>query len=366
VSGPTVSWSALFRPAASRPDLRPGPEPVHELVVRQALCWAGRQAALPHDEPGAATRAPGSRSGPQPRSGHHQIRCPVARSRAFGRSLPSGSRAQPTSLGRSAPRGSCPYALTGAAYAMLASPFSGRVANTCPCAAPRRLGRGPSAAVLATPVLATALLAPAGLACAGSAGVKGHDWPTEPTVVSRPAALAPAAAALLLSGPCAKRVTRGGDDGSRPDKWRSATRMSSGRTAGVKCRTTIRSIAHPDCSPATARCSSSSDTTPSLVSSRLTPLLVRRSTSACSEARNARTADAASCGCTPGKTTCQTEASNRGAAVTAARSAASITSIPSGSAASSLLRTSSGSRAAVSAISRYSASLAAPVGAPPW
>ncbi len=47
------------------------------------------------------------------------------------------------------------------------------------------------------------------------------------------------------SGPCASRVTSGGDDGARADMPRSAARMSSGRTAGVMCRTTIRSIAHP-------------------------------------------------------------------------------------------------------------------------
>ena len=140
--------------------------------------------------------------------------------------------------------------------------------------------------------------------------------------------------------------------------------MSSGRTAGVMCRTTIRSIAHPACSPAAARWSTASDTTPALASSRRTPLLVRRSTSAFGRRGSARTAASASCGCTPGSSTCQTEASSRAAGATA-RSAASITSIPSGRAASSATLTSSGSRWAASPISRYSASLAAPVGAPP-
>ena len=45
------------------------------------------------------------------------------------------------------------------------------------------------------------------------------------------------------SGPCASRVTRGGVGGASSVAARSAVRTSSGRTAGVVCRTTTRSIA---------------------------------------------------------------------------------------------------------------------------
>lgn len=79
------------------------------------------------------------------RSDHQLTLCSLARSRAFGRSLPSGSRAQPASTGRSAPRGSCSYALAGALAAVLASPATRHVAITCPCSAPRLSGRGASA-----------------------------------------------------------------------------------------------------------------------------------------------------------------------------------------------------------------------------
>ena len=51
-----------------------------------------------------------------------------------------------------------------------------------------------------------------------------------------------------VRGPCASRVTRGGTGGENPVTARSAVRMSSGRTAGVVCRTTTRSIAHPSSS----------------------------------------------------------------------------------------------------------------------
>ena len=47
----------------------------------------------------------------------------------------------------------------------------------------------------------------------------------------------------VSSGPCASRVTSGGRGGCRSAISRSAVRMSSGRTAGVVCRTTMRSIA---------------------------------------------------------------------------------------------------------------------------
>jgi hypothetical protein len=146
----------------------------------------GRPDALPPGGPGAAGRVPSRRPGLKPHFGYYRTRCSLARSRAFGRSLPSGSRAQPTSSGRSAPRGSCSYALAGAACAIVASPASRHVANTCPCAAPRLSGRGCCAAVAAD---------------TGPAGADDPDWPARPALMSRSGALAPAAAALPLSGP---------------------------------------------------------------------------------------------------------------------------------------------------------------------
>ncbi len=151
----------------ARPSRR-GTDPVAAAAARRP---AARLAWLRHGGRGAAGRGPNCRSRPpircrssqptrwptQPnRPVHlfqptHQLAlCSVARSRAFGRSLPSGSRAQPTSSGRSAPRGSCSYALTGAVLAMLASPASRRVAITCPCAASRPSGRGASAVLAAS------------------------------------------------------------------------------------------------------------------------------------------------------------------------------------------------------------------------
>ena len=87
--------------------------------------------------------------------------------------------------------------------------------------------------------------------------------------------------------------------------------MSSGRTAGVICRTTIRSIAHVASRPAAARRSTSSLTTAARASTRRVPLLVRRSTSAVPAARKTSTARAAAPGATPGRTTSQSDASSR-------------------------------------------------------
>jgi len=100
-----------------------------------------------------------------------------------------------------------------------------------------------------------------------------------------------------------------GDDGARSATRRSAARMSSGRTAGVMCRTTIRSIAYPAFRSSTARRSVSMLTTAARASMRLSPLLVRRSTSRVSVARNASTAMAACSGPTPGSTTSHWDAS---------------------------------------------------------
>ena len=51
-------------------------------------------------------------------------------------------------------------------------------------------------------------------------------------------------AVAVRSGPCASRVTRGGVGGASAATACSAVRTSSGRTAGVVCRTTVLSIAH--------------------------------------------------------------------------------------------------------------------------
>ena len=73
--------------------------------------------------------------------------CSVARSRASGRSLSSGSRAQGASAGRSAPRGSCSLALAGAVLATSAVSASGRIATICPCSALRLPGRSAAAVI---------------------------------------------------------------------------------------------------------------------------------------------------------------------------------------------------------------------------
>ena len=178
--------------------------------------------------------------------------------------------------------------------------------------------------------------------------------------------LAAAAAPSALSAPCASRVTSGGDDGARAATRRSAARMSSGRTAGMTCRTTIRSMAFPALPPAAAHRSVPIVITAARASMRRGPLLVRRSTSRLSQARNSSAARAASAGGTPGRTTCHRDASSGSApSPGAGLLVTSITSIPSGRAASSRSRTSDTAHALVSESSRYSASLAVPVGAAP-
>jgi hypothetical protein len=92
---------------------------------------------------------------------HQPALCCFARSRAFGRSLRSGSRAQPAPSGRSAPRGSCSYALTDAA-AIVASSASRRVAITCPSAASRSSDRVASAVMLASSRPSAAISLPSG------------------------------------------------------------------------------------------------------------------------------------------------------------------------------------------------------------
>ncbi len=238
-------------------------------------------------------------------------------------------------MGASAPRRSWSYAPSWRAPADGAGSAGRRVVSSCSCAIP---GPGGCTAV------------PARMPHAAGSG--------------RSAAVAVAPAASAGSGPCASRVTIGGEDGASAATWRSAARMSSGRTAGATCRTTIRSIAFPVACGSAAHRSVCIVITAARASTRLVPLAVRRSTSRLSRARNASTAPAASCGSTPGRTTCQLDASS-GRSARAVPSVTSITSIPSGRAASSRSRTSEGAHARVRPSSRYSASLAVPVGAAP-
>jgi hypothetical protein len=166
------------------------------------------------------------------------------------------------------------------------------------------------------------------------------------------------------SGPCANRVCNGATGGSRPATSRSPARTSSGRTDGVPWRTTNSSIAHnwsPTCPDAAERL-----TTAVRQSKDRRPFLVIRSTWMESAARNDRTADPASAGSTPGSAIRHDPASSRSAnACPGLAGTTSTTSSPSGSAASRRCLISAGSQASRSPISRYSASLAAPVGEAP-
>ena len=238
-------------------------------------------------------------------------------------------------MGSSAPRRSWSHAPAGRAPATPAGSAPRRVVSICPFARPGARRR---------------MAAPDG--CRGPPGT------------SRPVSSAGALAASGSSGPCASRVTSAGDDGARSATWRSATRMSSGRTAGVTCRTTIRSMAFPVACVSAHR-SVSIVITAARASIRLLPLAVRRSTSTLPLARKASAARPASSGSTPGRTTCQCDASSRRSARDAGPSITSITSIPSGRAASSRSRTSEAAHVSVKPISKYSASLAVPVGAAP-
>jgi hypothetical protein len=225
-------------------------------------------------------------------------------------------------MGSPAPHGSWSHAPSGRVSAHGAGSAPRRVVSSCSCAMSRPRG---------------CVAAPSG-------------W------------VAPAASAV--SGPCASRVTSGGDDGARVVTWRSAAKMSSGRTAGATCRTTIRSMAFPVGCGSAAHRLVCIVITAARASTRLRPLAVRRSTSTLSRARNASMARAASRGPTPGRTTCQLDASS-GRSAREGPSVTSITSIPSGRAASSRSRTSEAAHARVRESSRYSASLAVPVGAAP-
>jgi hypothetical protein len=166
------------------------------------------------------------------------------------------------------------------------------------------------------------------------------------------------------SGPCANRICNGGTGGSRPATSRSPARTSSGRTAGVSWRTTISSIAH-NC-PSTCFDAAVRLTTAPRQSKDRRPFLVMRSTWMGSVARKDRTADWASVTATPGSSIRQQPASSWSAkAVPGVACTTSSTSSPAGSAESRRCRTSAGSQVSRSPISRYSASLAAPVAEAP-
>jgi hypothetical protein len=231
----------------------------------------------------------------------------VARFRAFVQSLPLGSRARGSLHPIRSPRGSCSFARAMTAGAGSALPTSRRTAwfTASPC-------------------------------------------PTTPS-----------------NGPCHSRVATAGETGASAVSWRSAARTSSGRTAGVICRTTIRSVADSPLESVATCGSTSRLTTAALASSSLLPLLVSRSTMTEGAARKTPTAERAALAVTPGRSTSHCEASSPGLADLASTSTTSITSIPSGRAASSSRPRWAGSRRQVSEISKYSASLADPVGAPP-
>ena len=91
------------------------------------------------------------------------------------------------------------------------------------------------------------------------------------------------------SRPCANRVARGGTAGTKPATARSAASTSSGRTAGVTCRTTSSSIAQPSW-PGAA--DALAPTTAARASSCRRPAFVSRSTSTRSAARKASSAAA--------------------------------------------------------------------------
>ena len=257
-------------------------------------------------------------------------RCRAARSRASGQSpvkLPGAG----TRSGSPAPRRSWSHAPPWLASACAAAP-PGRV-DSCsgPPGVPRTCG------------------------CAATPGSCGQAGSVSPL------AAAPVLTASALSAPCASRVTSGGDVGARAARLLSAARMSSGRTAGMTCRTTIRSLAFPMSPPPAAPGSVSMVITAARASTRRGPLLVSRSTSSVPHARKPATAPAASAGGTPGRTTCHCDASSGRAPSVAGSSVTSITSIPSGRAASSRSATSDTAQALVTESSRSSASLAAVV-----
>ena len=167
------------------------------------------------------------------------------------------------------------------------------------------------------------------------------------------------------SGPCASRVTSGGDDGTSPATGEVQSRMSSGRTAGVTCRTTIRSIAYPAFRSSASHQSAShrehrgaSVHAPHSLAGQALDLHAVR-------ARNVHGAcrlvspDPGERDLPPGRLAVVAGQANRPPRSRRSRQSRPAGPHRAGPAASGA------AHAAVSAISRYSASLAAPVGAAP-
>ena len=134
----------------------------------------------------------------------------------------------------------------------------------------------------------------------------------------------PPSSAAATSGLRAKRPLRtagsppGATSGARAARLRSAARMSSGRTAGVICRTTIRSIAHPAVGPSERRAGQASErlTTAARASSRRSPLLVSVPLPRWARPGTPARPGAAASGVTPGRITSHWEASSRSRAGT--------------------------------------------------
>ena len=172
------------------------------------------------------------------------------------------------------------------------------------------------------------------------------------------------------SRPWAVRVAFAGTGGRRSATTSSAPNTSSGRTAGVVCRTTAVSIAQTSTSPVTV----AGEPLPASPA-RAPGRRARRSAAArtASPARRRRTRARAGRRAPPQRVRGDAGQLDPPAArVDAvgqrgppAAAAAASTSRPSGRAASSARATAAGSTISVSPISTYSASLAAPVGARP-
>lgn len=164
-AAPGLTAPGLTTPSPPTAPPRPVPLAARRTAARPAWLPRGaRGAAARHHGPGQPGQIPAV-----PLLEDHQVRCSqltrqlalcsVARSRASGRSLSSGSRAQWASGGRSAPRGSCSYALAGAVLATSAVSASGRIATICPCSVLRLPGRS-AAAVIPAPAGPAAASAP--------------------------------------------------------------------------------------------------------------------------------------------------------------------------------------------------------------
>ena len=221
---------------------------------------AGRGAASAPEQPaavgpgvlaagvGGVRRGPGFGRVPRYLSGVASRGCPivvtwflvVSLGLEHPGNLPSYSRARRPESGLVAPRGSCSYALADtagtAALSVAAVPVWPGVVRIPVLWPPPRPGLGAQAVPLAVRALlqqpGSAAGRPAGSSTCSPAGGAACDarWPERPA-----RSRAPSNSAFMPSGPCASRVTSGGDEGVRAAILPSAARMSSGRTAGVTC-----------------------------------------------------------------------------------------------------------------------------------